>query len=83
MKAAAPLLAAALLAGAARGVVDGGGRFVSMGSSYAAGPSVGRPDQAAGDCQRSLSNYARLVAYHPNQAAMAKLATALEAAIGR
>jgi lysophospholipase L1-like esterase len=37
-------------------------RFVSMGSSYAAGPGVGAPDPASGGCGRSLSNYARTVA---------------------
>jgi hypothetical protein len=37
-------------------------RFVSMGSSYAAGPGVGQPDPASGGCARSLSNYARTVA---------------------
>jgi lysophospholipase L1-like esterase len=39
-------------------------RFVSMGSSYAAGPGVGEPDPASGGCARSLSNYARTVARH-------------------
>lgn len=37
-------------------------RFVSMGSSYAAGPGVGVHDAASGGCGRSLSNYARTVA---------------------
>lgn len=57
------LLAAALLSGAASAstMLDQG-RFVSMGSSYAAGPGVGLPDPTAGGCQRSLSNYARIVA---------------------
>jgi len=39
-------------------------RFVSMGSSYAAGPGVGQPDPASGGCARSLTNYARTVAAH-------------------
>jgi hypothetical protein len=39
-------------------------RFVSMGSSYAAGPGVGQPDPASGGCGRSLTNYARTVAAH-------------------
>lgn len=37
-------------------------RYVSMGSSYAAGPGVGTRDAASGECGRSLSNYARTVA---------------------
>lgn len=40
----------------------GQGRYVSMGSSYAAGPGVGTRDAASGECGRSLSNYARTVA---------------------
>lgn len=39
-----------------------GSRYVSMGSSYAAGPSVGTPDPSGASCQRSSSNYAHLVA---------------------
>ncbi|MCQ8242433.1 SGNH/GDSL hydrolase family protein [Rhizosaccharibacter radicis] len=39
-----------------------GVRYVSMGSSYAAGPGVGLPDPGSGGCQRSWSNFARLVA---------------------
>lgn len=39
-----------------------GSRYVSMGSSYAAGPGVGTPDPAGASCQRSLSNYAHIVA---------------------
>ncbi|MBP2496136.1 lysophospholipase L1-like esterase [Methylobacterium sp. PvP062] len=39
-----------------------GGRYVSMGSSYAAGPGVGSPDPASGACARSQSNFARQVA---------------------
>ena len=38
------------------------GRYVSMGSSYAAGPGVGVRDAASGACGRSMSNYARQVA---------------------
>lgn len=37
-------------------------RYVSMGSSYAAGPGVGVPDPDSGACERSLSNFASLVA---------------------
>ena len=55
--------AAALLLG----LVMGGAaaqwaRYVSMGSSYAAGPGVGTRDAASRGCDRSLSNYARTVA---------------------
>lgn len=39
-----------------------GDRYVSMGSSYAAGPGVGQRDAASGGCGRSLTNYARTVA---------------------
>lgn len=39
-----------------------GQRYVSMGSSYAAGPGVGQRDAASGGCGRSLTNYARTVA---------------------
>ena len=39
-----------------------GGRYVAMGSSYAAGPGVGVHDQASRGCGRSMSNYARTVA---------------------
>ncbi|WP_323140615.1 SGNH/GDSL hydrolase family protein [Massilia phyllosphaerae] len=39
-----------------------GARYVSMGSSYAAGPGVGTRDAASRGCDRSLSNYARTVA---------------------
>jgi lysophospholipase L1-like esterase len=37
-------------------------RYVSMGSSYAAGPGVGTRDTASGGCGRSMTNYARTVA---------------------
>jgi lysophospholipase L1-like esterase len=43
-------------------VLEHGARYVSMGSSYAAGPGVGTRDMASGDCDRSMSNYARMVA---------------------
>jgi lysophospholipase L1-like esterase len=39
-----------------------GARYVSMGSSYAAGPGVGAHDAASRGCDRSFSNYARSVA---------------------
>lgn len=34
-------------------------KYVSMGSSYAAGPGVGTRDEQSGKCDRSLSNYAQ------------------------
>lgn len=37
-------------------------KYVSMGSSYAAGPGVGRGDGQKDGCDRSLSNYAHLLA---------------------
>ena len=43
-----------------------GSRYVSMGSSYAAGPGVGILDPASGACARSQSNYARQVARERN-----------------
>lgn len=39
-----------------------GSQYVSMGSSYAAGPGVGIPDADSAACARSQSNYARQVA---------------------
>ncbi|CAN5301162.1 hypothetical protein BH09PSE2_BH09PSE2_09710 [soil metagenome] len=54
--------ASAGIAQAAQGASIGGGRYVSMGSSYAAGPGVGVRDAASGACARSLSNYARRLA---------------------
>lgn len=39
-----------------------GDRYVSMGSSYAAGPGVGDRDASSGECGRSHSNYAQQVA---------------------
>lgn len=39
-----------------------GGRYVAMGSSYAAGPGVGAPDPSGTSCQRSSNNYAHQVA---------------------
>lgn len=56
------LLAGCLLAGGAAAQGSGGARYVAMGSSYAAGPGVGVPDEAGGACARSMSNYARQVA---------------------
>jgi lysophospholipase L1-like esterase len=58
------LLAALLLtlAGLSNAAVPKGARYVSMGSSYAAGPGVGTHDEASAGCGRSLSNYARTVA---------------------
>ncbi|MEH1900180.1 MAG: SGNH/GDSL hydrolase family protein [Nostoc sp.] len=41
-------------------------KYVSMGSSYAAGPGVGRLDGQSGRCRRSLSNYAHLLAARRN-----------------
>jgi lysophospholipase L1-like esterase len=40
---------------------SGGAKYVSMGSSYAAGPGVGQPVAASGACGRSQSNYAQLL----------------------
>ena len=37
-------------------------KYVSMGSSYAAGPGVGSPEAGSNPCLRSLSNYAHLLA---------------------
>ncbi|MHC5714969.1 MAG: SGNH/GDSL hydrolase family protein [Nostoc sp.] len=57
--AAQPFRAPSLAAG------SGGTRplkYVSMGSSYAAGPGVGRRDGQSRGCDRSLSNYAHLLA---------------------
>ncbi|ESK37255.1 hypothetical protein P256_02310 [Acinetobacter nectaris CIP 110549] len=39
-------------------------KYVSLGSSYAAGPGVGEPDLESGKCARSLSNYAHQIAAH-------------------
>lgn len=39
-----------------------GDRYVSMGSSYAAGPGVGDRDTSSAECARSHSNYAQQVA---------------------
>lgn len=39
-----------------------GDLYVSMGSSYAAGPGVGAPIVSAGGCRRSASNFADIVA---------------------
>jgi hypothetical protein len=54
--------AATLISAAALAQVPAGGQYVSLGSSYAAGPGVGSPDPASGKCARSLSNYARQLA---------------------
>ncbi|CZT30146.1 SGNH/GDSL hydrolase family protein [Pseudomonas cerasi] len=40
----------------------GPARYVSMGSSYAAGPGVGTPDPAGASCGRSSSNFADIFA---------------------
>ncbi|WP_051971790.1 SGNH/GDSL hydrolase family protein [Massilia sp. 9096] len=61
---AAGLLAMSALAAMPASASAQAARFVSMGSSYAAGPGVGRPDPASGGCARSLTNYARTVAAH-------------------
>lgn len=50
------------LAGISGSAAAAGERYVSMGSSYAAGPGVGQRDAASGGCGRSLTNYARTVA---------------------
>ena len=50
------------LAGISGSAAAAGERYVSMGSSYAAGPGVGQRDTASGGCGRSLTNYARTVA---------------------
>ncbi len=56
-------LAAMLVAGTAMAQAPApGGRYVAMGSSYAAGPGVGTPDPSGTSCQRSFDNYAHLVA---------------------
>lgn len=54
--------AAAMMASATHAQQSGGAKYVSMGSSYAAGPGVGQSDAASGACSRSQSNYARLLA---------------------
>jgi lysophospholipase L1-like esterase len=51
-----------VLAGMMANASAEGERYVSMGSSYAAGPGVGQRDTASGGCGRSLTNYARTVA---------------------
>lgn len=55
-------IAALLLGGLMADAAAQGARYVSMGSSYAAGPGVGTRDAASRGCDRSLSNYARTVA---------------------
>jgi lysophospholipase L1-like esterase len=42
--------------------ISAGSKYVSLGSSYASGPGVGTRDSAGGGCDRSLSNYAHIVA---------------------
>jgi lysophospholipase L1-like esterase len=55
------VLAAALLA--AGGASAQGARYVAMGSSYAAGPGIGRPaDDPSDRCGRSADNYAHQLA---------------------
>lgn len=56
------LLAAAMTFALATGASAQNPRYVSMGSSYAAGPGIGAPDAASGGCGRSLTNYARTLA---------------------
>jgi lysophospholipase L1-like esterase len=52
-----------LMTGAASAAdLPAGARYVSMGSSYAAGPGVGARDPDSGACARSQSNFARQVA---------------------
>jgi len=54
---------AALLSSAAWAAsLPPGSQYVSLGSSYAAGPGVGIPDPGSASCARSQSNYARQVA---------------------
>lgn len=57
-------IAAALLAGlgSTPASASPSPRYVSLGSSYAAGPGVGRRDASSGACARSLDNYARQIA---------------------
>lgn len=57
-----PVLLALLLTGTATAQVPAGGKYVAMGSSYAAGPGVGTLDPSGASCQRSSSNFAHLVA---------------------
>ncbi|WP_298689312.1 SGNH/GDSL hydrolase family protein [uncultured Sphingomonas sp.] len=56
------ILAGVALAGTGLAQVPAGSRYVAMGSSYSAGPGVGTPDSASGQCARSMSNFARQVA---------------------
>lgn len=55
-------IAVLLLGGVMADAAAQGARYVSMGSSYAAGPGVGTHDAASRACDRSMSNYARSVA---------------------
>lgn len=55
-------LAAGVAASPPKAPIRPGDRYVSLGSSYAAGPGVGMPDAASGACGRSQSNYARQIA---------------------
>lgn len=59
VKWAAPLVLGAL---AIVSRADAAPRYVAMGSSYSAGPGVGAPDPTSGNCGRSKSNYAQLLA---------------------
>ena len=56
------VLTTALTASTASAQPSVGAKYVSMGSSYASGPGVGRPVSASGACERSQSNYAALLA---------------------
>src|SRR5947209_18573953 len=55
------VLAGALIAGAA--VAQAPARYVAMGSSFAAGPGIGKPaDETPDGCRRSADNYAHQLA---------------------
>ena len=56
------IAATVLISSSALAQPSGGAKYVSMGSSYAAGPGVGQSDAASGACARSRSNYAHLLA---------------------
>jgi lysophospholipase L1-like esterase len=56
------MVGATLAVSPAAAQVSPGSKYVSLGSSYAAGPGVGTRDDAGKGCDRSLSNYAQIVA---------------------
>jgi hypothetical protein len=60
--AVAALLSLPLVHASGNTVIPAGSHYVAMGSSYAAGPGVGRKDSAGGGCARSLDNYAHQLA---------------------